>query len=173
MRRGVASCTAVGLALMIFAAAWLWPPAAHARSDRKPPPGPQLDGQAGLEIGDEGRVLAPSDTALAPVKTGHARSVLLAPESMPPAMGYDSRAASHGGTSALSPRAHVLAGRSRMPNFGIGTLIRIPVVSNHLSIVMAGRSAGHPRLACGEKGVDGRDRHGHDAESAERDKGRP
>jgi hypothetical protein len=29
---------------------------------------------------------------------------------------------------------------------------------------MAGRSAGHPRLACGEKGVDGRDERGHDAE---------
>jgi hypothetical protein len=63
------------------------------------------------------------------------------------------------------------------------TLIRIPVVSNHLSVVMAGRSAGHAHLASGENGVDGRDvrredsasrlLHGHDAESEERDKGRP
>jgi hypothetical protein len=38
---------------------------------------------------------------------------------------------------------------------------------------MAGRSAGHPRLACGEKGVDGRDKRGHDVERAVRHMNRP
>jgi hypothetical protein len=41
---------------------------------------------------------------------------------------------------------------------------RILVVPNHFSTVMADRSAGHPRHDCSKKGVDGRDKRGHDVE---------
>jgi hypothetical protein len=42
-------------------------------------------------------------------------------------------------------------------------LKRIPSDLNHLSASWPA-NAGHPRFGCGEKGVDGRDKRGHDVE---------